>query len=150
MVITETNVPNVENVSYFGNANEAHAIYNFSLPPLLVNTLVTGDCTYLKSWLMSMPPAQNGTTYFNFIASHDGIGLRPVEGILSDDLVDEMATVMQSFGGKISWLHVGGVLNFFWGVDDDAAAAADGFCALWDVQHQTQRLFSLTMIPKNM
>ena len=27
-------------LSYFGNANEAHCVYNFSLPPLLVNTLV--------------------------------------------------------------------------------------------------------------
>ncbi len=59
------------------------AIYNFSLPPLLVNTLISGDCRYLKHWMMSMPPAQNGTTYFNFIASHDGIGLRPAEGLLT-------------------------------------------------------------------
>ncbi len=57
VVITETNVPNRENLTYFGNANEAHAIYNFSLPPpLLINTLVTGNCRHLKTWLMSMPP----------------------------------------------------------------------------------------------
>lgn len=55
IIITETNIPNRENLSYFGNANEAHCIYNFSLPPLLVNTLVTGNCRYLKQWLMSMP-----------------------------------------------------------------------------------------------
>ncbi|WP_334015943.1 sugar phosphorylase [Alteromonas sp. S167] len=103
IIITETNIPNRENLTYFGNANEAHAIYNFSLPPLLVNTLVTGDCTYLKSWMMSMPPAQNGTAYFNFIASHDGIGLRPAEGLLDDDEISELVHTMQSFGGKISW-----------------------------------------------
>ena len=103
VIITETNVPNRENLTYFGNANEAHAIYNFSLPPLLLNTLVSGDCSYLKSWMMSMPPAQNGTTYFNFIASHDGIGLRPAEGLLDDDELSELANCMQSFGGKISW-----------------------------------------------
>ncbi|MFP3441872.1 hypothetical protein R0K18_29475, partial [Pantoea sp. SIMBA_133] len=51
VVITETNVPNRENLTYFGNANEAHVIYNFSLPPLLINTLVTGDCKHLKTWL---------------------------------------------------------------------------------------------------
>lgn len=103
IIITETNIPNRENLTYFGNANEAHAIYNFSLPPLLINTLVTGNCRYLKSWMMSMPPAQNGTTYFNFIASHDGIGLRPAEGLLSDTEITELANCMQSFGGKVSW-----------------------------------------------
>ena len=103
IIITETNIPNRENLTYFGNANEAHAIYNFSLPPLLVNTLVTGDCTYLKSWMMSMPPAQNGTAYFNFIASHDGIGLRPAEGLLNDEEISDLVHTMQSFGGKISW-----------------------------------------------
>jgi sucrose phosphorylase len=103
IIITETNIPNRENLTYFGNANEAHAIYNFSLPPLLINTLVTGDCSYLKSWMMSMPPAQNGTTYFNFIASHDGVGLRPAEGLLNDQEITDFANCMQRFGGKVSW-----------------------------------------------
>ncbi len=103
IIITETNIPNRENLSYFGNANEAHCIYNFSLPPLLVNTLITGDCSYLKQWIMSMPPAQNGTAYFNFIASHDGIGLRPAEGLLSEDDLGMLLNTMQNFGGRISW-----------------------------------------------
>jgi sucrose phosphorylase len=103
VIITETNIPNRENLSYFGNANEAHCIYNFSLPPLLVNTLITGNCAYLRQWLMSMPPTQNGTAYFNFIASHDGIGLRPAEGLLSDDEISLLIKTMQSFGGAISW-----------------------------------------------
>ena len=103
VLITETNIPNRENLSYFGNANEAHCIYNFSLPPLLVNTMVTGNCTYLKQWLMSMPPAQNGTAYFNFIASHDGIGLRPAEGLLSESEINSLIKTMGNFGGQISW-----------------------------------------------
>jgi len=103
MLITETNIPNRENLSYFGNANEAHCVYNFSLPPLLVNTLVTGDCQYLKMWMMSMPPAQNGTAFFNFIASHDGIGLRPAEGLLSDEELETLVETMQHFGGHVSF-----------------------------------------------
>lgn len=102
MLITETNIPNQENLSYFGNANEAHCVYNFSLPPLLVNTLVTGHCGYLKQWMMSMPPAQHGTAYFNFIASHDGIGLRPAEGLLSDEELDALIRTMEMFGGHVS------------------------------------------------
>jgi sucrose phosphorylase len=103
ILITETNIPNRENLSYFGNANEAHCVYNFSLPPLLVNTLLSGDCDYLRQWMMSMPPAQNGTAYFNFIASHDGIGLRPAEGLLSDDELNKLIATMQSFGGHVSF-----------------------------------------------
>ncbi|MFT6529325.1 MAG: sucrose phosphorylase [Psychrosphaera sp.] len=103
VIITETNIPNTQNLTYFGNANEAHCIYNFSLPPLLVNSLITGNCTYLKRWLMSMPPAQNGTSYFNFIASHDGIGLRPAEGLLSDLELNTLVNTMQTFGGRVSW-----------------------------------------------
>jgi len=103
VVITETNVPNRENLTYFGNANEAHVIYNFSLPPLLINTLVTGNCRHLKTWLMSMPPAQMGTTYLNFIASHDGVGLRPTDGLLTEEEKLRLINTMESFGGKVSY-----------------------------------------------
>lgn len=102
ILITETNIPNRENLSYFGNANEAHCVYNFSLPPLLVNTLVTGSCRYLKQWMMSMPPPQHGTAFFNFIASHDGIGLRPAEGLLDDEELQTLIDTMQAFGGRVS------------------------------------------------
>jgi len=107
IVITETNVPNRENLSYFGNANEAHGIYNFSLPPLLVHALVSGTSRYLSTWMTSMPPAQDGTVYFNFIASHDGIGLRPVEGLLEQAEVDDLLATMKRFGGRISWRETG-------------------------------------------
>ncbi|ATX76297.1 alpha-amylase family glycosyl hydrolase [Reinekea forsetii] len=102
VIITETNIPNQENLTYFGNANEAHCIYNFSLPPLLVNTLVSGDSTHLKRWLMTMPPCQDGTAYFNFVASHDGIGLRPVEGLLSEKELNGLINTMMGFGGRVS------------------------------------------------
>jgi len=103
IIITETNVPNAENLSYLGNANEAHAVYNFSLPPLLLQTLISGNCQYLKQWLVTMPPSQMGTFYFNFIASHDGIGLRPAEGLLEQSEINELANCMKDFGGRISW-----------------------------------------------
>ena len=103
ILITETNIPNRENLSYFGNANEAHLIYNFALPPLVLYTMLSGNAHHLKQWMMSMPPAQNGTAYFNFIASHDGIGLRPVEGMLSEETVDKMVDMIRDFGGEVSW-----------------------------------------------
>ena len=111
ILISETNVPNNENLSYFGNANEAHAVYNFSLPPLLINALLTGSSQHLKAWQMTMPPAQQGTFYLNFIASHDGIGLRPVEGLLSETEIDNLINTMQQFGARISWRAAEGGKN---------------------------------------
>lgn len=106
IIITETNVPLHENLSYLGNANEAHAVYNFSLPPLLIHALITGTSEHLKRWQMSMPPAQNGTFYFNFIANHDGIGLRPINGLLDQKEIDTLIYTMQNFGAQVSWRSV--------------------------------------------
>ena len=103
VIITETNIPNRENLSYFGNANEAHWIYNFALPPLVLYTMLSGKSHLLKQWMMSMPPAQSGTAYFNFIASHDGIGMRPVEAIIEDVEVDKMVEMIKQFGGEVSY-----------------------------------------------
>ena len=102
IIITETNVPNKENLSYFGNGNEAHLIYNFSLPPLLLHTMLSGNCRHLRRWMTSMPPARRGRAYLNFIASHDGIGLRPAEGLLSKTEQDDLISTLRSFGGEIS------------------------------------------------
>jgi sucrose phosphorylase len=102
-LITETNVPNRENLSYFGDRNEAHLIYNFSLPPLVLNSLVSGEVAHLKTWIMSMPPAPKGCTYFNFTASHDGIGLRPTEGLLEAQEFEQLLHTMKTFGGLISY-----------------------------------------------
>lgn len=103
MLITETNVPNLENLSYFGNRNEAHAIYNFSLPPLLLHALLNGSSRYLNAWQMRMPPAQLGCAYFNFSASHDGIGVRPAEGLIPDEEIGSMIQAIESFGGLVSY-----------------------------------------------
>ncbi|MEL7454067.1 MAG: sugar phosphorylase, partial [Pseudomonadota bacterium] len=102
VLLTETNVPNKENLSYFGMRNEAHSIYNFSLPPLLVHALLTGTSEYLNQWQMSMPPAPLGCAYLNFSASHDGIGMRPAEGLLPAGDIDLMLQTTKSFGGFIN------------------------------------------------
>ena len=78
-------------------------IYNFSLPPLLLNALLQGRSDHLKTWMMSMPPAPIGCAYFNFTASHDGIGLRPTEGLLSEAEFQTLVGVMKQFGGQISY-----------------------------------------------
>ena len=103
ILITETNIPSKENLSYFGNNDEAHWIYNFTLSPLILFTLLDGNCSQLRKWSMTMPPAQEGNAYFNFLASHDGIGLRPVEGKLDSTELYRLINKMRDLGGKISY-----------------------------------------------
>lgn len=101
-IVTETNVPAKENMSYFGDGDEAHMVYNFSLAPLVVQALMTGDTSKLVGWMQETPTAPEGCTYFNFTASHDGIGLRPTEGILTETERNQMLDAVKSFGGQVS------------------------------------------------
>jgi sucrose phosphorylase len=102
ILLTETNVPHAENVSYFGDADEARMVYQFALPPLLLYTLNRGNSNYLQDWAMSLGDPMPGCTYLNFTASHDGIGLRALEGLLSHNETEDLINSMRSFGGFIS------------------------------------------------
>ncbi|RHW42873.1 alpha-amylase [Neobacillus notoginsengisoli] len=103
-IITETNVPHLENISYFGDGtNEAHMVYQFTLPPLVLFTLTTHDPTKLNSWAKTINKVSDKATYFNFLASHDGIGLRPTEGILTDADRQLLVDKVVENGGKISY-----------------------------------------------
>jgi len=102
VIITETNVPNGENLSYFGNSDEAHMVYQFTLPPLLLHALYHGNSQYLSQWAKDITRPQKNCTYLNFIASHDGIGLRPVEGILPEQEVLSLVDGMHEYGGYVS------------------------------------------------
>lgn len=98
-LVTETNVPNRENLTYFGNRDEAHLIYNFSLPPMIIDAMLNGRSEHLRAWMAAMPPAPLGCTYFNFLSSHDGIGVRPAEGLLNDAEIGELVEVTTERGG---------------------------------------------------
>ncbi|MEO0943347.1 MAG: sugar phosphorylase [Pseudomonadota bacterium] len=102
ILLTETNVPKTENLSYFGNRDEAHAIYNFPLPPLILHAVMSGSAAYLRRWQSGMPPAQLGCAYLNFTASHDGIGMRPAEGILPAEEQARMIDTVKENGGLVS------------------------------------------------
>ncbi len=103
VVVTETNVPHAENVSYFGNGfDEAQMVYNFALPPLTLHTVATGDARPLRTWARELTNPSNEATYFNFLASHDGIGVRPVEGILTPAEVAALARRVRERGGLVS------------------------------------------------
>ncbi len=102
ILLTETNVPKAENLSYFGGGHEAHAIYNFPLPPLILHAMMSGNAQHLRAWQRAMPPAPMGCAYLNFTASHDGIGMRPAEGLLPEDEKQQMIETVKAGGGLVS------------------------------------------------
>jgi sucrose phosphorylase len=102
-IITETNVPHEENISYFGDGrNEAQLVYNFSLPPLTLHAFHSGSAKILSDWAASLTLPSDNVTFFNFLASHDGIGLTPARGILSETAVAQMAERVIANGGLVS------------------------------------------------
>ncbi len=104
LIITETNVPHEENVSYFGrNGDEAQLVYNFSLPPLLLHAFARESSATLSSWARQLSTASQNTTFFNFTASHDGIGMRPLEGILPKSEIDFLIDRVTRNGGRVSY-----------------------------------------------
>lgn len=102
VMITETNVPVKENLSYFGESDEAHMVYQFGLPPLVLHALNRGNASFLTDWADDIPVLPEGCSYLNFTASHDGIGVRPVEGILPEREVQDLIDSMHRFGGFVS------------------------------------------------
>jgi len=103
VLITETNVPYKENVAYFGNGHdEARMVYNFTLPPLLLHALSTGSARVLSEWIQTLSTPSRETTFFNFTASHDGIGVRPLEGILPPSEIDCLVQRVKRNGGYVS------------------------------------------------
>ncbi|MBN1264218.1 MAG: hypothetical protein JXA25_01905 [Anaerolineales bacterium] len=103
LVIAEANVPHDENISYLGDGtDEAHMVYQFSLPPLTAHALISGSSEYLSSWASNLNTPSPGTSFLNFTASHDGVGVRPAAGILPEKEVARLIKQTLAHGGKIS------------------------------------------------
>ncbi len=103
-IITETNVPHQENISYFGDGtNEAHLVYNFALPPLVLHAVQFQNARYLSRWASELNLPSEQTAFFNFLASHDGVGVNPVRGILPEEEINQLVTIIQQLGGLVSY-----------------------------------------------
>ncbi|MBN4832516.1 sugar phosphorylase [Enterobacter hormaechei] len=104
VIITETNVPHRDNISYFGNGeNEAQMVYQFSLPPLVLHAVHCQDVKALCQWAGSLALPSTHTTWFNFLASHDGIGLNPLRGILPESEILSLVDKLQQEGALVNW-----------------------------------------------
>jgi sucrose phosphorylase len=107
ILITETNVPHIENISYFGEKNNEHAgtdeaqmVYQFPLAPLILHTIQKSDARKLTEWAQSLDAPG---LFFNFIASHDGIGIMPAKDILSESEIEDIVDQTLTQGGKVSY-----------------------------------------------
>ncbi len=108
VIITETNVPHKENISYFGSGeDEAQMVYNFALPPLAAHTIHSANTKKLKSWIDSLELPSDKVCFFNFIASHDGCGVRPVADILSEDELNLIIDFVEKNEGYVSYRAMG-------------------------------------------
>jgi sucrose phosphorylase len=104
IILTETNVPHDENISYFGDGrDEAQMVYNFTLPPLVFYSMVKEDATVLSQWAKGLYLESADNTFFNFMASHDGIGVRPLEGILDPVELDGLIEIVNANQGQVSY-----------------------------------------------
>ncbi|GIW29834.1 MAG: sucrose phosphorylase [Meiothermus sp.] len=103
VLITETNVPHQDNIAYFGNGHdEAQMVYQFPLPPLVLHTFRTGDASKLAAWAASLKPPSERTTFFNFLASHDGLGVGPAHGILEPEEIEALVQQALDHGGRVN------------------------------------------------
>ncbi|EPR4687680.1 TPA: sugar phosphorylase [Listeria innocua] len=104
IIITETNVPHVDNISYFGNGEkEAHMVYQFPLPPLVLHAIHHGNAEFLSNWAKGLELPEGKRTFFNFLASHDGIGLNPVRGIIPEADILALVDDLEKEGALVSY-----------------------------------------------
>ena len=104
IIITETNVPHDENISYFGTGeDEAQMVYNFALPPLVAHSILKADCTAMTKWASSLRLPSDKVCFFNFTASHDGCGVRPISGLISDEELNDLVQSVENHGGFVSY-----------------------------------------------
>jgi len=102
VLITETNVPQDENISYLTSNDEAHMAYNFPLPPLILEAVITSKADILNNWINDWPDLPESTTFFNFTASHDGVGLRALEGLMGEERIKQLLINCEKRGGLVS------------------------------------------------
>ncbi len=104
LLLTQTNVPHKENISYFGNGyNEVQLVYQFALPLLVLHTFCTGDASHLLEWASRIENISDKTAFFNVLATHDGLGVVPVKAILTDKEIRDIADNIKERGGFVSY-----------------------------------------------
>ena len=148
-LITETNVPHKENISYFGDGDEAHMVYQFSLPPLLLHAILNEDASHLTKWAASMNSLPEKCTFFNFTSSHDGIGVRPLEGLVPDEEFEELIEGVKKRGGFVSYKQNPDGTNSPYELNItyfDAFASLDGSNSLQERRYMCSQIIAMSLM----
>ncbi len=139
-LVTETNVPHADNVSYFGDGtDEAHMVYNFALPPLVLHTFYREDATAVSRWAATLRAPSPTTTFFNILDTHDGIGLMGVKGILSNEDVDALVLTAQERGAFVSFKMTEGKTEEPYEINCTWWSAVNGAAGEEDIEFQVKR-----------
>jgi sucrose phosphorylase len=148
ILVTETNVPHSDNISYFGNGkNEAHMVYNFALPPLILHTFYTENVKQINKWAKSLSNISDTVTFLNFFDSHDGIGLQGVKGILTDNEIDNLIKTSVKHGGLVSYKSENGKSNTPYELNITSYSALNGDNSEDPVETQIDRYLAARAIP---
>jgi sucrose phosphorylase len=139
-LLTETNVPHEDNISYFGDGyDQAHMVYNFSLPPLVLHTFYTENSTAISHWAQNLKSPSPLTTFFNILDTHDGIGLLGVKGILANEEIDHIIERAKANGSYISYKMTGAGNNEPYEINSTWWSAVNGDDNREDTAFQVKR-----------
>ena len=100
IIVSEVNFPYKDNVSYLEARHEANMTYHFSLPPIVIDAFANRDTTFLQKETRRI---RQDLVFFNFLASHDGIGLLSAKEILPPSRFHKMLQMTSDHGGLISY-----------------------------------------------
>lgn len=106
VIVTECNDSYGHNIGYLANRpDEARMVYSVPLPALTLDAFLRGSTDHLQEWATTLPTGDSTTTFFNALASHDGIALLPVRGVLSAEELQSMMDTVVTRGGNISYVR---------------------------------------------
>jgi len=99
IIVTEVNFPYKENISYITSRHEATMAYHFLLPPLVIDSFVHEDASFLQRETALI---RQDLLFLNFLASHDGIGVSGAKRIFPESRFEQLLRRTTEHGGRIS------------------------------------------------
>ena len=101
--VAEVNEPQDTILPYLGSTEagvESDLVYQFAHFPLAVHALLSGDAGHYKRWLGTLEPFA-GRQFITVFGSHDGMGRKPVIGLLPDADLERLVTMLAADHGAL-------------------------------------------------
>lgn len=100
-----TNTTQDDNFSYLGPGEperQADLVYHLPLSGLLLLSSYREDARTLAAWLRGLPEAPQGRAYLNAAATHDGIGLTWLDGLIPAQSIRALVDEAVARGARVS------------------------------------------------